>query len=221
MTTINMAEMRAHFFDLDHTLVKGNSSFRFCCYLVRKRALSPLSLIYAIACYLRHLWLGGSLVWLHEKIFSRVLRGLSLPFLKQHVSRFVPEYLKKASNPSIMGYLQEAMAKGEYTVILSNSPGFLVSAFAEFLGVNTWRATEYATDEEFKLECIQSVLTGEEKACALKKLSSQLSLKKEQIVAYSDSFLDLPFLLFAGKVVVVGPDRQLLRVAQEKGWTIV
>jgi hypothetical protein len=39
--------------------------------------------------------------------------------------------------------------------------------------------------------------------------------------AYSDSHTDLPFLEVVGNPVVVNPDRDLRRIARERGWPIL
>ena len=39
--------------------------------------------------------------------------------------------------------------------------------------------------------------------------------------AYSDSHTDLPFLDAVGNPVAVNPDRQLRRIAAERGWPVL
>jgi HAD superfamily phosphoserine phosphatase-like hydrolase len=117
--------------------------------------------------------------------------------------------------------LRLAQHLGHYTVILSNSPSFLVSAVAKFLGVNDWRATEYATDNQLRLTGISTVMQGEEKASFVKQLSKKFGIDRNDVTAYSDSILDLPFLLSAGKPIAVNPDKKLRRLSIEKNWNVI
>ncbi len=76
---------RISVFDLDRTLVTGNSSFAFCQYLIARGVLPKKSIACAILCYLRYTYFGMSLSELHNKIFNQLLRGKSLSLLETHV----------------------------------------------------------------------------------------------------------------------------------------
>jgi len=212
---------RLSVFDLDHTLVKGNCSFSFCLYLVSKNVLPAYSLLYALYYYVRHHIFGLSLEKLHNHIFQLLLRGRSLPQLEEHVELFVDTYLDKAINASTLLRLRLAQHLGHYTLILSNSPSFLVAAFAKCLGVDDWKATRYGVDQEKNLSHIDFILQGKEKADYVNELACRLHISKEDVTAYSDSYLDLPFLLTAGTPVVVNPDRKLRKYSESHDWTVL
>ncbi len=212
---------RLSVFDLDHTLVKGNCSFSFCRYLVSKNVLPRLCMLYAVFCYIRHCLFGLSLEKLHHNVFRFLLRGMSLPLIEQHVESFVTHYLEKAINTSTLLRLRLAQHLGDYTLILSNAPSFLVSAFARCLDVDEWRATRYAVDGEEKLCHIDFILQGQEKADYVKEVVSRLDIEKKDVTAYSDSYLDLPFLLTAGTPIVVNPDRKLRKFSENNQWTVL
>ena len=62
---------------------------------------------------------------------------------------------------------------------------------------------------------------GEGKAAAIRELAEQEGLDLPASTAYSDSHTDLPFLEAVGNPVVVNPDRELRRIAVERGWPIL
>lgn len=208
-------------FDLDKTIVVDNCSFDFCRYLVAKKIFPYSFLLYSLFCYIKHLLLGSSLADLHNKIFAHLLRGKPLSKLEEHVDPFLQDYLRSKFYPPALAQLKLAQHLGFYTLILSNSPSFLVKKIAQFLGVNEWRATEYAVDTESNLCHITSIMQGEEKALCVREIARKLSIAKEQITAYSDSILDLPLLLSAGTPVAVNPDRKLRRFSLQQEWTIL
>lgn len=208
-------------FDLDHTLTKGNSSFNFCHFLLKRKLLTLSSVMDSSVCYLRHLFFGMSLTDLHHAIFNRMLFGLSMHFLEDQVDRFLKEYLFHGLYMPAVYRLRLAQHLGHYTIILSNSPSFLVKSMAEFFGVNEWRATEYAVDAEHKLSKVSLIMQGSEKALHLNSLSKKLGIQREAITAYSDSYHDLDFLKASGTPIAVNPDKKLRAVSLEKKWSII
>jgi HAD superfamily hydrolase (TIGR01490 family) len=208
-------------FDLDRTIVADNCSLNFCRYLVQKNVLPSSFLIYSLFYYLKHLFFGMSLSDLHNQVFEHLLRGKPLEQLEENVEPFLKNYLFSQIYPPVIAELRLAQHLGHYTLILSNSPSFLVEKIAQLLGVNEWRATQYAVDKERKLCHITSIMQGAEKASCVQEIAEKLSIEKEQITAYSDSFLDLPLLLTAGTPIAVNPDRKLRRFSEQHQWPIL
>lgn len=208
-------------FDLDRTLVADNCSFDFCRYLVSKKVLPLSCLLYSFFYYIKHLFFGMSLNELHAKVFKRLLRGRPLEKLEANVEPFLKQYLHSRIYLPVIEQLRLAQHLGHYTLILSNSPSFLVKKIAEALCVDEWRATQYAVDKEKKLCHIACIMQGEEKALCVNEIAKKLCIDKEKITAFSDSFLDLPLLLSAGKAVAVNPDRKLRRFCKHHHWPIL
>lgn len=208
-------------FDLDSTLVRNNSSYQFCHYLVQQKILPRTALLYSGWSYFRHHALSLSLFDLHLSIFERYLSGLSLPMLEMHVERFLAKYLGDNLYIPAIDRLKLSQHLGHHTLLLSNSPSFLVEAIAKQLDFHEWRATEYAVDNDGKLCHIASLMRGEEKASVAMQVANRLKLEKEKITAYSDSILDLPLLLTVGQPIAVNPDRKLARYSKEHQWQII
>jgi phosphoserine phosphatase len=162
-----------------------------------------------------------SLESLHKAVFRRTLCGLSLHYLEEQVERFLKEYLTQELYMPAVNELRLAQQLGHYTVILSNSPNFLVAAVAKFFSVNEWRATEYGVDGERKLSKISLIMDGAAKALHLHELSKKLGIQKQAITAYSDSYLDLDFLNASGTPVAVNPDRKLRALSLQRKWSMI
>ncbi len=162
-----------------------------------------------------------SLYQLHEKIFQKILQGRTLASLEQHVEAFIKESLLHFLYQPACECLRLSQKMGHYTVILSNSPQFLVGPIARFFKVDEWGSSLYAVDKDDRLCHISSLMQGKEKAQYVAALSSRLGIDKQDVTVYSDSFLDLPFLLSAGTAIAVNPDKKLRRYSQEKQWNIL
>ncbi|QZA58509.1 HAD family hydrolase [Candidatus Rhabdochlamydia porcellionis] len=221
MLNLNKNWMHLSVFDLDYTLTTCNCSLAFCRYLIRQNMLSYNHLFYAVYSYFRYYILEKNLLELHRAIFLQALSGRQLSLLEQAADLFVEEYFNQLLYLPSVAHLKLAQHLGHYTLLLSNSPDFLVKKFALKLGFHAWKATDYAIDSEGKLSAVGFVLAGEQKAFYMLELAQKLCVDHKNITAYSDSHLDLPFLEAAGTAISVNPDRVLKKVAGKNGWTVL
>lgn len=213
--------MRLSVFDLDHTLLTVNSSFRFGSFLYHKKFFSFWTLLGCLSDYARHQWLGMSLHDLHAQTFIRLFKGRQLADIDCYVDIFLTEFLADMLYHPVVQRLKMAQDQGEYVLILSSSPDFLVKEIARRLEVVYWKSTIYESDQEGKLVAVSLVMGGEDKAKYLKELVYQMDLERTDITVYSDSHLDLPILKMAGQAVGIRPDCHLKRICLENGWEIL
>ncbi|MCC5831440.1 MAG: haloacid dehalogenase-like hydrolase [Chlamydiales bacterium] len=203
--------MRTALFDLDGTLLSGNSSFLFCRFLRRKGVLSSSDLLYCTSLYVRHLFFGLSLWNLHVRSFERLFRGRAVALLAEYLPSFIQtlEWYEPA-----LSRLKELRLGGDEIHIYSNSPFFLVKPIAEMIGVEYVRATDYEIDKRGRLWNIASLVDGEKKREMLLKIMNET-------IAFSDSHHDLPFLESATRAVAVNPTRCLSKIARTRSWEIL
>lgn len=187
-------------FDLDHTLLKINVSFEFGKHLYKRGWISPFQLLILLSYYFRHKLFNLSLEGLQEAVFKSLFLGKRLSLIQEEVQLF----LKKLPD---MVYQPVFSRLEPDSLILSSSPDFLVVPLARKLGIEGHGST-YAVDSEGKLTHIAAILDGRAKARLLPSICTY----------YTDSILDLPVLQAATKCIVVRPDRQLYKLACEKGW---
>ncbi|MES2345787.1 MAG: HAD family phosphatase [Chlamydiota bacterium] len=213
--------MKLAVFDLDGTLIRGNSSFNFCFYLIKKGVLPRCAVGYTFWNYLSFHCGKRSLLDLHKKIFDALLKGLKISCLEEHMQGFLEQFLLKSCYSPAVESLRAAQHLGFHTLISSNAPSFLVKAVAHYFGVDSWHATEYAVDEDKKLSHIVSVMQGKDKAVNACNLACILGINVADIIAYTDSYLDLPLLKIAGESIGVNPDRALRKACKQFNWKII
>jgi len=211
----------ASLFDLDHTLLNVNISYKFGVYLYLHGSFSlfcmlQLSLIYAL-----HKLCLLSMRQLHEQIFRRLFKGRPFEQIAQYIAPFLDEELPKSLNPAVFALFNQARRNHELTVILSSSPDFLVEAIAKRLEFSEFRGSLYSLDKDQRFCHISGLMQGLEKAAYISELRKRTYLKSGAITAYSDSVLDLPFLEAADQAVGVNPDRSLRKICKEKGWRVI
>ncbi len=214
------APSRLSVFDLDHTLLKVNTSYCFGWYLYQKGFFSFRTLVRCLSTYGVHKFGFISIPQLHRQTFRAIFYERFLSQVSGFVQPFLDQQLDSMVNIAVQTRLQEAQKEGEYTAILSSSPDFLVRPIAERLGINLWRATKYLTTPSGRFQEV-NVFAGEDKANAIKEMSKDLKIDLSHITVFSDSFLDLPMLLIAGKAVAVSPDSRLKKWSVNYGWEII
>ncbi len=194
-------------FDLDGTLVKGNTSFHFFLFLLRKGILPMRSLFRAGALFFtfKRKWI--SLLQFHCDVFRVFLKGRKKALFIDAVEPFLDIWLEKWLDRPLV-----EQAIGE-KILLSSAPDFLVGPIARRLNIKRWKASEYGVDDQGNFSEIIKIVDGEEKLRWARTLA-----QASRIDAYSDSDDDLPLLLWAGKVYVVRPNRRLRKIARQKGW---
>ncbi len=208
-------------FDLDHTLIRGNVSFLFGAHLFRRKQIALLPMIACVGLYLAHKLFGLSMVTLHREALKRLFLGVSADQMRGEVSIFLDRSFDKFLYPPAVTALRTAQRAGSKVVLLSNSPDFLVEAVAKRLGSDAWRASEYRVDSQGRLCGLVHVLQGRDKARDLIAFARGWAIPRNAITAYSDSFLDIPFLEAAGHAVAVNPDRHLRAYSRTKNWPII
>lgn len=208
-------------FDLDHTLLKENSSYSFGKYLYRHKYISLSAFFFIIRsniCYNLGLL---SIAEVHQRAFERLFYGKSLPLVESWVSSFLDQHLESLIYAPAIKALHRAQQAGHITAIISSSPSFLVEPIAKRLGLTFSQATQYAVDKDNRFCRIANLMLGEDKARFLTEFMAQHNICKKQVFAYSDSFQDLPFLQAAGAAIAVNPDRKLRFFCLKNNWSII
>lgn len=158
---------------------------------------------------------------IHEATFYHFFSGFSAGTVDYHAQQFLSQKFHQLIYGPAFLKLEEAKKAGYYTALLSSSPDFLVEKVASIIGVDTWDSTIYQKNKLNHFSHITQLMEGENKANIVKQLMSALQISKENVTAYTDSYLDLPLLEVSGHPVAVNPDRRLKAISQKQGWTTI
>jgi HAD superfamily hydrolase (TIGR01490 family) len=207
-------------FDLDHTLVNFNISYRFFLRLIHRRKVSVFS---AFPCLWQFLWnqfLARPPQLFHQWVFHRFLKKMPVNELKQIAQGYAKEMIKKHPYQPTLQCLKKAKKENHYILLLSQSPDFLVETIAKVLKIEDVHASRYTVEKNMFVS-IKKIMDGYEKANCLLQKAKQLKVLKKDIFIYTDSIWDLPMVEHAGNVIAVNPDRKLKKLAQQLGWKIL
>jgi HAD superfamily hydrolase (TIGR01490 family) len=214
--------MEAAFFDLDKTIVSKSSSLALTKPMYRAGLVSRSALLKGAYGHLVYLLVGAD-----DKRMDKAkdaMLALSRGWEKDEVERLVREVLIEILDPFVY---QEALdlialhrALGRRVYIVSSSPEEVVRPLAEHFGILDVVATKAEIVDGRYTGELAFYAYGEGKAEAIQREAARVGIDLSGSYAYSDSVTDLPMLEAVGNPVAVNPDRDLRKVALDKGWQI-
>ena len=208
------------FFDMDKTLIAGNSGISFMRYSLRRGKTTRWNVIKSIVDYLRYRYDVLDM----EKAYRDSLRplvGVAEGELMQFCREWFEDEVRDLIYPEARDFVRLHLHRGERVVIISNATTYAVDPLANYLGVPHVLATQ--------LEVREGLLTGSyiEPLCFrhgkvfwAEKLAAQLGAEVSQSTFYTDSITDLPLLERVQNPRVVNPDPKLRSLARKRGWPV-
>jgi len=213
----------AAFFDLDKTVIAKASMVAFSRPLHRAGMLPRRMMLKAAWGQLIYAQFGATPEKL-EKLRSSVLE-LTKGWDQAEISAIVRAELTEVIEPIVfdeaLERIREHQSWGHKVFLVSASPEEVVAPIAQLLGVNEAIATRAELDEEGRYSGrTERYVYAEEKVTAINEVAERDGLDLTRCWAYSDSATDIPMLSAVGHPVAVNPDRELAKVAKERGWEV-
>ena len=215
--------MEAAFFDLDKTVIAHASMVAFGKPLYRAGLINRWLVLRALYGQLVYLYLGADAERM-ARMRTKVL-ALTAGWDQAHVRDVVAETLEEVIEPIVfdeaVGLIREHRAAGRRVYIISASPEEIVIPLARYLGVDEAIATQAHTDAHGRYTGeVAFYAFGPAKAERMREVAAERGIDLEASYAYSDSVTDVPMLAAVGHPVAVNPDRDLARVAADRGWEV-
>jgi HAD superfamily hydrolase (TIGR01490 family) len=216
--------MQLAIFDLDGTLLNGDSDTLWCRFLAD---LGEIDAAQAERCEVvaRHYAAGTVVPDDYCLTQAALIAGRSLASLQPLRDRFLAEVIRPRLPHAARELLQRHRADGD-TLLLTTATSRVVSELtATDLGVDDYLCTE--------LEWADGRCTGLLRGGAnmrlgkLERVRAWLTAHGEpdsvlrRACFYSDSINDLALLSVVGRPVVVDPDARLAATAMRKGWSVL
>ncbi|MEJ7582798.1 MAG: HAD-IB family hydrolase [Acidimicrobiales bacterium] len=215
--------MEAAFFDLDKTVIAKASMVAFGKPFYRAGLVSRWLVLRALYGQVVYLYLGADearMARMRESVL-RITKGWD----QAHVSAVVAETLEEVIEPIVydeaLDLIRGHREAGRRVFIVSASPEEIVTPLAPYLGVDESIATRAEIDQDGRYTGnVEFYSYGPHKADAMRAIADEQGIDLDASYAYSDSTTDLPMLEAVGHAVAVNPDRDLARVARERGWEV-
>ena len=210
------------FFDMDGTLVRGQTPVLLVKFMWRAGAVSLVFLLGTGLWFFAYkLGLVKPTRRVREKA-AGVFKGRSLEEVEVAMTRFAQEVLVPRLNRQVVGALREHMAKGVRVVILSAALEPVVKALGRELGVEDCvGAACEISHGRYTGRIDGPVPHANEKTRVAAGFMSRAGALAKDCWAYGDHDTDLPLLRWVGHPVAVNPHPGLLAAAQKAGWPIL
>ncbi|HUJ54640.1 MAG TPA: HAD family hydrolase [Gaiellaceae bacterium] len=213
----------AAFFDLDRTLLRRSSALALAGSFRDRGLISRRQLLHAAAWQLLFVARGAG----HETVRRaaedglRVLAGHTPDELRELVAEAMEPVLRPLVYAEPLTLVEQHRRRGEPVYIVSATLQEIVEAIAEDLGFDGALGTTCEVrDGRYTGRALRALHAGAKAEC-VREVAVREGLDLEECTAYSDSHTDLPFLEAVGRPVVVNPDRELRRIAAERGWPVL
>jgi HAD superfamily hydrolase (TIGR01490 family) len=215
--------MEAAFFDLDKTVIAKASLVAFGRPLYDAGMISRVVILRALWSNLLFHYLGADENRIRKFRSSalRMTRGWDQALVSAIVRDALVEVIEPIVYAEALDLIQEHQREGRRVFLVSASPEEIVAPLAQFLGVDEAIASRAELDADGRYTGeVEFWSYGPYKAEAILQVAERYGIDLDRSYAYSDSGTDLPMLEVVGHPVAVNPDRDLARVARDRGWDI-
>jgi HAD superfamily hydrolase (TIGR01490 family) len=212
----------AALFDLDRTLISRSSSLALAGPFRKRGLIRRSQLFRAVVAQLvfTRFGAGQSRVGQTADSAMSVLRGVSVETVREIASEAWEPVLRPLVYREALERAEQHATRGERVYIASAALQEIVEEIVARLGFTGAIASRAEVRDGVYTGRLERRLYGLEKAAALRELAETEGIDLAASTAYSDSHSDVPFLEEVGTPVAVNPDRELRRIAEERGWAV-
>lgn len=214
--------MKLAIFDLDNTLIAGDSDHAWGEFLVAKGLVDGVwykaqnDKFYADYC-------AGQLdIIAYSEFVFGFLAQHEMNYLQQLHQQFMAEVIQPLMLPKAQALIEKHRAAGDYLLIITATNRFITEPIAQALGIKQLLATEPAQQAGRYTGKVEGTPCYKEgKITRYQAWLAQQQQSFEQVIFYSDSHNDLPLLKCVDTPVAVDPDSTLQHYAQQQDWPIL
>ena len=218
-----MARPTAAFFDLDKTIIAKSSTMAF------SRPFQAGGLITRGAmlrsAYTQFVYVVGGADHDQMEKMRQFMSELCAGWDVQTVREIVADTLHNIVDPLVyeeaVSLIEEHHAAGRDVIIVSTSGSEVVEPIGEMLGADHVVATRMAVEDGRYTGEIRFYAYAANKAKAVTDLARKRGYDLTGSYAYSDSVTDVSMLEAVGHPHAVNPDKELRKIARERGWPVL
>ncbi|CAM3764044.1 HAD family hydrolase [Pseudomonas wadenswilerensis] len=214
--------MRLALFDLDNTLLGGDSDHAWGDYLCERGILDPIAYKNRNDEFYQDYLAGKLDLNAYLEFTLEILATTEMAQLDEWHRDFMRDCVEPIILPKALALLEKHRAAGDKLVIITATNRFITGPIAKRLGVQTLLATECEMlDGRFSGRSTDIPCFREGKVTRLNRWLLENGYSLEDSYFYSDSMNDLPLLEKVTHPVAVDPDPNLRAEAEKRGWQVI
>ncbi len=213
----------AAFFDLDKTIIARSSAFVFSREFQASGLISRGAVLrsaYAQFVYL----VGGADHDQMEKMrhfMSQLVSGWDVQTVRDIIAETLHHIVDPIVYDEAIQLIADHHAAGRDVIIVSTSGAEMVEPIGRMLGADHVVATRLEVADGKYTGKIRFYAYAENKAKAITDLARKRGYDLAECYGYSDSITDVHMLEVVGHPHAVNPDKELRRIAVERGWPVL
>lgn len=209
-------------FDLDNTLLGGDSDFLWGRYLCENGIVDAEAYHEANELYYQQYQDGNLDIFEFLEFVFKPLASHPVEQLNLWRADYLKQKIEPIMLPAAQQLIQQHRERGDTLLIITATNSFITAPIAEMLGIPHLIATE----PEFKQGRYTGAVAGtpsfhQGKVTRLNAWLAEQKLDLNGSIFYSDSHNDLPLLEIVDTPVAVDPDPTLEQIATQRGWRIL
>lgn len=219
-----MTAQRLVLFDLDHTLLSGDSDVLWCDFLMDKGMLERAEFAQRNADMDERYRAGVVGAQEFADFYVGTLAGKSPQQWEELRREFMATQVAPRIPAAALELVKRHRDAGDLAVMTTATNRFITELTALHFGIEHLLATEpEVRDGVFTGRCSGTLNM---RAGKVERLHEWLGARSQLLsdfssIAYSDSINDLPLLEAVNEAVAVDPDMRLAAIAQERGWRVL
>lgn len=214
--------MAVAIFDLDNTLIAGDSDHSWGEFLVEKQLVDVASYRQANDQFYEDYKRGKLDIRAYQRFVLKQVAQFDPLEQTALLAEFMERKIKPLWLPKAVALVEKHRALGDYLLIITATNRFITAPIAEALKVDELIATEpEVVNGNYTGEIIDPPCYQEGKVARWQTWLATHGRQNEICVFYSDSINDLPLLSAVQQPIVVDPCEQLRLMANAKDWPII
>jgi HAD superfamily hydrolase (TIGR01490 family) len=216
-----MATRRAALFDMDRTLIKGDTATLYTRYQ-RANGDATFRDTVRVAWWLLQYTFGViDAPGVAEQVLKK-FRGKKESWMIETCESWFTEYVLPQVQEAGRAAVKRHREQGELVAIVTSATPYAALPLARELGIEHVVCTELEVDEGgcFTGKVRPPMCYGPGKIDRALGIAEREGFSLDDAIFYSDSITDLPLLERVKTPIAVNPDTRLKRIAQKRGWKI-
>ena len=209
-------------FDLDNTLIAGDSDHSWGEFLVSKQLVDAVEYRRQNDLFYQAYKDGTLDIHAYQRFALTPLARFTAAELAELHSEFMATCIEPLMLVKAQTLLQQHRDNGDYLLIITATNSFITHPIAKHLGVDDILATDpQVIDGRYTGEIIGTPCFQGGKVTRLNEWLAARERSLDGSYFYSDSYNDLPLLEQVTHPVAVDPDERLRQTAEARNWPII
>lgn len=209
-------------FDLDNTLLNGDSDHAWGEFLIHKGIVDEVTYKNANDAFYEDYKRGELDIFAYLEFALEPLTRFSMTELRQLHNEFMATFVAPMMQTKAKELISQHRSRGDYLMIITATNHFVTAPIAEALRVDEILATNpEIKDNRYTGKVSGTPCYQHGKVARLETWLEENNETLEGSYFYSDSINDLPLLERVANPVAVDPCDSLKQIAREKAWPVI